>query len=200
MSCTLLSGPFLRECVKYSLSFMYLSRRLDSLLAGGVACGKVTELVGSSAVGKTQVCMSVAVSALLHGSRAALSLSRADTAVAGVSSTRGVVFLDCSACFSAVRFEAVLHRRLARVLDDGDCRGVLDPHFVRGCLSRLQVVRCADVHELLAALEAVAASEPATGEPLATADLGGTVFASMLLRSAALFGIAGSECPGRPGS
>lgn len=46
---------------------------LDDLLGGGVPCGSVTEFAGESGVGKTQLCLQLALCALLPPSRGGLS-------------------------------------------------------------------------------------------------------------------------------
>ena len=46
---------------------------LDDLLNGGVPCGSITELAGESGAGKTQICLQLALCALLPPSRGGLS-------------------------------------------------------------------------------------------------------------------------------
>lgn len=49
--------------------------KLDALLAGGVPCGLVTELVGESTAGKTQLCLQLVLTALLPKSLGGISSS-----------------------------------------------------------------------------------------------------------------------------
>ena len=41
------------------------AQALDAVLRGGVPCGSVTELVGPAGIGKSQLCLMLAASALL---------------------------------------------------------------------------------------------------------------------------------------
>ncbi|XP_078441156.1 homolog of X-ray repair cross complementing 3 (XRCC3) [Wolffia australiana] len=48
---------------------------LDHLLGGGIPCGSITEIAGESGVGKTQICLQLALCALLPPSHGGLSAS-----------------------------------------------------------------------------------------------------------------------------
>tara|TARA_B110000208_G_scaffold47559_1_gene62993 strand:+ start:188 stop:1141 length:954 start_codon:yes stop_codon:yes gene_type:complete len=68
---------------------------LDAALKGGFLCGEVTELVGESSTGKTQLCHAAAASAAMVGAR--------------------VVWIDATNGFSAKRLRQLVDARLARV-------------------------------------------------------------------------------------
>ena len=63
---------------------------LDDALGGGVAIGAITEIVGASGVGKTQLCLAACASACALG---------------------GVIYLDAERKFSAERFEAIAREK-----------------------------------------------------------------------------------------
>jgi hypothetical protein len=52
---------------------------LDAALRGGVPCGSVTELVGPAGVGKSQLCLMLAASALLDAGGASQGQARPPT-------------------------------------------------------------------------------------------------------------------------
>jgi len=79
---------------------------LDGHLGGGLRPGSVTEIVGASAVGKTELCLAVAAEAL----------------VTGHARGAGVVYVDTECGFKATRLLQLVERSLQR-------RGVqTDPH------------------------------------------------------------------------
>ena len=71
---------------------------LDAHLGGGLRLGSVTEIVGPSSVGKTQLCLAVTAEAL----------------VVGHSQSAGVVYVDTERSFCAVRLMALIKRALQK--------------------------------------------------------------------------------------
>eukprot|EP00050_Salpingoeca_kvevrii_P002894 m.208168 g.208168 ORF g.208168 m.208168 type:complete len:343 (-) comp10712_c0_seq8:204-1232(-) len=118
----LLQSPMQRERLAFGCA------PLDALLRGGLCPGLITEITGSSAVGKTQLCLTAVHFAC---------------AIAG----NGALFVDCCASFSSIR---LLEMDRARISDppppaDESARW----------LSRLQVSPVHSIHALLALLDTV---------------------------------------------
>lgn len=152
-------------------------RRLDGLLHDGFHVGEVSEIVGPTAVGKTQMCLFVTAGALLRRDpRPVLPLSSVRGAGSNSASPpppalHRVVYVDCSGTFSASRLETILCERLMGGEDGPDAVG----HMARGCLGRVQVVCAADALTLWSCLEEVDAAcgtaSHSTSSPLSPSSL-----------------------------
>ncbi|XP_062391723.1 DNA repair protein RAD51 homolog 3 isoform X2 [Sardina pilchardus] len=112
---------------------------LDSALGGGVPVGKTTEVCGAPGVGKTQLCLQLAV----------------DVQIPVCFGGRGgqVLYIDTEGSFLVQRAAdmaqaAVEHCRL--VTQDDEQKAALKDFTVENILSRLSLVRCHDYVELLA--------------------------------------------------
>ena len=105
----------------------------DSLLRGGVYTGEVTEIVGASGAGKTQLCLQMAA--------AAVALS-----------PHTVYFIDTTGSFSAQRVRDILAGRLFGVA----------PGQIPETLQRIVVFSAFELPELLSLLESMSASLAST--------------------------------------
>ncbi|KAK9817811.1 hypothetical protein WJX72_002565 [[Myrmecia] bisecta] len=101
---------------------------LDGLLRGGLREGTMTELVGESASGKTQLCIMAAVATAMRGEH--------------------VVYLDTSASFTA---------RRAAAMYDHAARQEAAPESLGDTLAHITVQRVHNIHALLSALDTWAA-------------------------------------------
>ena len=104
---------------------------LDAVLGGGLRCGSVTELVGCSSSGKTQLCL--------------------QSATAAAACCASVLYVDSGQAVSVERLEQ-MHRGLAQ----SGSAGALLP--LLPSLQNLSVVALHDAHGLLALLHSVSAS------------------------------------------
>lgn len=103
--------------------FATTCRALDDMLHGGIFTGEITEIVGSSASGKSQLCMHVAA--------AAVALS-----------PHSVIYIDTSASFCAQRVASIL---------DNPAFGRLTAAKV-SLLDRIAVINAFSLQELQSAL------------------------------------------------
>ena len=104
------------------------------MLLGGLRSGEVTEVVGPSSSGKTQLC-----------------LLASTAAVASASLPLSVLYVDTSQSFSVER-AAELHRSLALRTPEGSILPLLPS------LERLRVERCHSLHSLLLLLDSLHSS------------------------------------------
>ncbi|XP_029642671.1 DNA repair protein RAD51 homolog 4-like isoform X2 [Octopus sinensis] len=99
--------------------------RLDQLLDGGLYTGEMTEIVGDSAVGKTQVCLSV-------------------TASVAKETKQNILYIDASATFSAERI-----REMVSVEDEES------EENLEAVLSHIHCAKVFNVFELFEVLETI---------------------------------------------
>uniref|UniRef100_A0A2R5LIS6 Putative dna repair protein n=1 Tax=Ornithodoros turicata TaxID=34597 RepID=A0A2R5LIS6_9ACAR len=83
------------------------SRRLDRLLGGGIYSGEVTEIVGVSGAGKTQMCHCLTASLLYQ------------------TANFGSLYVDTRACFSPQRVQQIVSFRLQQQKPTADLSRVL---------------------------------------------------------------------------
>lgn len=119
------------------------SDALDEVLDGGLRTTEVTEVVGRSGCGKTQLCLTAAVAAALKG--------------------HSVVYLDATNGFSARRcLEIARHRAAAADAAStmGSCnvQAATSPGGLHGVMARIRVLPVFDVFGALNSLEHIASS------------------------------------------
>uniref|UniRef100_A0A3B5MCK1 DNA repair protein RAD51 homolog 3 n=2 Tax=Xiphophorus couchianus TaxID=32473 RepID=A0A3B5MCK1_9TELE len=126
-------------------SIVTFCSQLDEALGGGVPVGKVTEICGAPGVGKTQLCLQLAV----------------DVQVPAVFGGLGgqVLFVDTEGGFQVQRLvdlagAAVRHCSL--LAEDEEQRVAMTTFTVETILSNVFLVRCRDYVELLAELHLLA--------------------------------------------
>lgn len=73
-------------CHLHKPSYVIFSDKLDVFLQGGIQCGHITEFSGAPGLGKTQLCLQLALSSTLH------------------SKAYGVLYIDSEGAFSASRY------------------------------------------------------------------------------------------------
>lgn len=72
-------------------SYVKFSDDLDVFLQGGIQCGHITEFSGAPGLGKTQLCLQLALSSTLH------------------SKAYGVLYIDSEGAFSASRYAILFY-------------------------------------------------------------------------------------------
>ncbi|XP_063058634.1 DNA repair protein RAD51 homolog 3 [Engraulis encrasicolus] len=105
---------------------------LDAALGGGVPLGKTTEICGAPGVGKTQLCMQLAVCV------------RLPECVGGRGAE--VLYIDTEGSFLVQRAAEMAHAAIQKHTHHTDVKGVT----VESILSQLWLLRCHDYTELLA--------------------------------------------------
>jgi len=99
---------------------------LDELLDGGLYTGELTEIVGSAGVGKSQICMGIAM-------------------FTAMETKKNVLYIDTGGSLSATRIKDMLQ----------EWNASLDDQEVYTILSRISVIHAFDVFSVLEALESV---------------------------------------------
>ncbi|KAL9981916.1 hypothetical protein ACROYT_G010680 [Oculina patagonica] len=99
---------------------------LDELLDGGLYTGELTEIVGAAGVGKSQICMSIAM-------------------FTAMETERNVLYIDTGGSLSATRIKDMLQGQ-NRSLDDQKLYDIL---------SRITVIQAFDIFSVVEALESV---------------------------------------------
>jgi RAD51-like protein 3 len=95
------------------------SAQIDLLVGGGLLMNEVTEIVGRSSSGKTQLCMTVAAEAAICG--------------------ENVIFIDTSNGFSGTRVIGIIESRCANATAE----------HIRKIVSRIRIVSVFDIFEVL---------------------------------------------------
>lgn len=111
-------------------------REVDMLLGGGLATGELTEIVGPSACGKTQLAIQLAINA-------SLSLS-----MGGVSGE--TLYIDTEGGFSADRSQQMAHALCEETRHVPNGSGILGSSQI---LQNIRVVRVHDISALIATVE-----------------------------------------------
>uniref|UniRef100_A0A3Q3WTY8 DNA repair protein RAD51 homolog 3 n=1 Tax=Mola mola TaxID=94237 RepID=A0A3Q3WTY8_MOLML len=122
-------------------SIVTFSSRLDAALGGGVPIGKTTEVCGAPGVGKTQLCLQLAVDV------------QVPPCFGGVGGQ--VVYIDTEGSFvlqRAVDIAAAAVRHCSLLVEDDEQRVAMETFSVDTVLSNMFLVRCHDYVELLAEL------------------------------------------------
>nr|XP_043894385.1 DNA repair protein RAD51 homolog 3 [Solea senegalensis] len=124
-----------------SRNIVTFSSQLDSALGGGVPVGKTTEICGTPGIGKTQLCLQLAVDV------------QVPPCFGGIEGH--VIFVDTEGSFVLQRVidiaaAAVTHCSL--LAEDDEQRGAMATFTVETILSNIFLVRCHDYVELLAEL------------------------------------------------
>ncbi|XP_068602094.1 DNA repair protein RAD51 homolog 3 [Brachionichthys hirsutus] len=122
-------------------SIVTFSSRLDAALDGGVPIGKTTEICGVPGVGKTQLCLQLAVDV------------QVPPCFGGVGGQ--VVFVDTEGSFLLQRvidIAAAAVRHCSLLVEDDEQRVAMETFTVETILSNILLVRCYDYVELLAEL------------------------------------------------
>ncbi|XP_042264611.1 DNA repair protein RAD51 homolog 3 [Thunnus maccoyii] len=120
-------------------SIVTFSSQLDAALGGGFPVGKTTEICGVPGIGKTQLCLQLAVDV------------QVPQCFGGVEGQ--VVFIDTEGSFfvqRAVDIAAAAVRHCSLLADDAEQRDAVTTFTVETILSNMFVVRCHDYVELLA--------------------------------------------------
>lgn len=119
--------------------------RLDAVLGGGLAAGRVTEVVGAAGSGKTMLCHALAAAVATHAHARKPHRRRG-----------GVLFIDATgSCFSPHALALWLRHIIATTTaPTGTTRGESDKE-TEGMLGGVQVVRVLDADRLVDVLEAV---------------------------------------------
>ncbi|KAM9350256.1 DNA repair protein RAD51 homolog 3 [Symphorus nematophorus] len=115
--------------------------QLDDALGGGLPVGRTTEICGAPGVGKTQLCLQLAVDV------------QVPPCFGGVGGQ--VVFIDTKGGFLLQRVVDVATaavRHCSLLVEDGEQRVAMETFTVDTILSNIFVVRCHDYVELLAEL------------------------------------------------
>lgn len=99
---------------------------LDELLDGGLYTGELTEIVGAAGVGKSQICMSIAL-------------------FTAMETKKNVLYIDTGGSFSATRVKDMLEQR----------HNSLSSQDLNNILSRISVIQAFDVFSVIEALERV---------------------------------------------
>ncbi|TWW56050.1 DNA repair protein RAD51 homolog 3 [Takifugu flavidus] len=122
-------------------SIVTFSSQLDAALGGGAPVGRVTEVCGVPGVGKTQLCLQLAVDA---------QVPRCFGGVGGQ-----VVYIDTEGSFLVQRvadLAAAAVNHCSLLVEDQEQRVAMETFTVESILSNMFVVRCHDYIELLAEL------------------------------------------------
>ncbi|XP_061746030.1 DNA repair protein RAD51 homolog 3-like [Nerophis ophidion] len=120
-------------------SIVTFSSQLDSMLGGGLPVGKTTEVCGAPGVGKTQLCLQLAVDVQVPACFGGLGGQ--------------AVFIDTEGSFVVQRvvdIAAAAVRHCSLLADDADQRDAMTTFNVDNILSNIFLVRCHDYVELLA--------------------------------------------------
>ncbi|XP_008316086.1 DNA repair protein RAD51 homolog 3 [Cynoglossus semilaevis] len=124
-----------------SRSIVSFCSQLDEALSGGVPVGKITEVCGTPGVGKTQLCLQVAVDVQIPPCFGGLG--------------GHVIFVDTEGGFLLQRIEdiaAAVVRHCSLLVEDDEQREGILTFTVETILSNIYVVRCNDYIEVLAQL------------------------------------------------
>lgn len=97
---------------------------LDKLLDGGLHTGELTEIVGAAGVGKSQICMSIAL-------------------FTAMETKKNVLYIDTGGSFSATRVKDMLGQRDNSLASQDICN----------ILSRILVIQAHDIFSIIEALE-----------------------------------------------
>ncbi|XP_070825175.1 DNA repair protein RAD51 homolog 3 [Chaetodon trifascialis] len=122
-------------------SVVTFSSQLDAALGGGVPLGKTTEICGAPGVGKTQLCLQLAVDV------------QVPQCFGGVGGQ--VVYIDTEGSFLLQRvidIAAATVRHCSLLVEDDEQRVAMENFTVETILSNIFLVRCHDYAELLAEL------------------------------------------------
>ncbi|XP_077462903.1 DNA repair protein RAD51 homolog 3 [Stigmatopora argus] len=115
------------------------SSRLDAALGGGLPVGKTTEICGAPGVGKTQLCLQLAVDA------------QVPPCFGGLGGQ--VLFIDTEGSFMVQRvvdLASAAVRHCTLIAEDAEQRDAVKAFTVESILSNIFLVRCHDYVELLA--------------------------------------------------
>ncbi|XP_035999315.1 DNA repair protein RAD51 homolog 3 [Fundulus heteroclitus] len=122
-------------------SIVTFSSRLDEALGGGIPVGKVTEICGAPGVGKTQLCLQLAVDV------------QVPPCFGGLGGQ--VIFVDTEGSFQLQRvvdLAGAAVRHCSLLAEDEEQRVAMTTFSVETILSNIFLVRCRDYVELLAEL------------------------------------------------
>uniref|UniRef100_UPI0037E98513 DNA repair protein RAD51 homolog 3 n=1 Tax=Semicossyphus pulcher TaxID=241346 RepID=UPI0037E98513 len=122
-------------------SIVTFSSQLDAALGGGLPVGKTTEICGAPGVGKTQLCLQLAVDVQIP------------SCFGGVGGQ--VVFIDTEGSFllqRVVDIAAAAVQHCSLLVEDDEQRVAMTTLSVESILSNIFLVRCHDYVELLAEL------------------------------------------------
>ncbi|XP_076597094.1 DNA repair protein RAD51 homolog 3 [Chaetodon auriga] len=122
-------------------SIVTFSSQLDAALGGGLPLGKTTEVCGAPGVGKTQLCLQLAVDV------------QVPQCFGGVGGQ--VVYIDTEGSFLLQRvidIAAAAVRHCSLLVEDNEQRVAMENFTVETILSNMFLVRCHDYMELLAEL------------------------------------------------
>uniref|UniRef100_A0A3Q1HYM4 DNA repair protein RAD51 homolog 3 n=1 Tax=Acanthochromis polyacanthus TaxID=80966 RepID=A0A3Q1HYM4_9TELE len=122
-------------------SIVTFSSHLDEALRGGIPVGKTTEICGAPGVGKTQLCLQLAVD---------VQVPQCFGGVEGHA-----IFVDTEGGFllqRVVDMAAAAVRHCSLLAEDEEQRIAMETFTVETILSNIYVVRCRDYEELLAEL------------------------------------------------
>ncbi|XP_069581936.1 DNA repair protein RAD51 homolog 3 [Brachyistius frenatus] len=122
-------------------SIVTFSSQLDAALGGGVPVGKTTEICGAPGVGKTQLCLQLAVDV------------QVPQCFGGVEGQ--VFYVDTEGSFllqRVVDIAAAAVRHCSLLAEDDEQRDAVTTFTVETILSNIFLVRCRDYVELLAEL------------------------------------------------
>ncbi|XP_078110268.1 DNA repair protein RAD51 homolog 3 [Sander vitreus] len=120
-------------------SIVTFSSQLDAALGGGFPVGKTTEICGAPGVGKTQLCLQLAVDV------------QVPQCFGGVGGQ--VVYIDTEGSFllqRVVDIAAAAVRHCSLLVEDDEQRVAMETFTVETILSNMFLVRCHDYVELLA--------------------------------------------------
>ncbi|XP_040902499.1 DNA repair protein RAD51 homolog 3 [Toxotes jaculatrix] len=122
-------------------SIVTFSSQLDAALGGGLPVGKTTEICGAPGVGKTQLCLQLAVDV------------QVPQCFGGVGGQ--VIYIDTEGSFLLERVidvAAAAVRHCSLLVEDNEQRVAMTTFTVETILSNIFLVRCHDYVELLAEL------------------------------------------------
>uniref|UniRef100_A0AAQ6ADR2 DNA repair protein RAD51 homolog 3 n=1 Tax=Amphiprion ocellaris TaxID=80972 RepID=A0AAQ6ADR2_AMPOC len=122
-------------------SIVTFCSHLDKALRGGIPVGKTTELCGAPGVGKTQLCLQLAVDV------------QVPQCFGGVEGH--VIYVDTEGSFllqRVVDMAAAAVRHCSLLAEDEEQRVAMETFTVETILSNIYMVRCRDYEELLAEL------------------------------------------------
>ncbi|XP_035016206.1 DNA repair protein RAD51 homolog 3 [Hippoglossus stenolepis] len=122
-------------------SIVTFSSRLDAALSGGIPVGKTTEICGTPGIGKTQLCLQLAVDV------------QVPQCFGGVGGQ--VIYIDTEGSFLLQRVTdvaAAAVRHCSLLVEDDEQRVAMTTFTVEDILSNIFLVHCFDYVELLAEL------------------------------------------------
>ncbi|XP_033484304.2 DNA repair protein RAD51 homolog 3 isoform X1 [Epinephelus lanceolatus] len=122
-------------------SIITFSSQLDAILGGGLPVGKTTEICGAPGIGKTQLCLQLAVDV------------QVPQCFGGVGGQ--VVYIDTEGSFLLQRvidIAAAAVQHCSLLVEDDEQRAAMGDFTVETILSNMFLVRCHDYVELLAEL------------------------------------------------